>query len=281
MNSQNPATCCFATTSKDHPIQLWDAFTGQLRCSYRAFDHMDELTSAYGICFSRTGERLYSGHSRSVRAFDVAVPGRECQTVATTTKVGRVREGVNGILASLTCNPDFSGILAVGSYSNTIGLYDERDLSLISILEDSASVTQVLFSPDGRYLFSGGRKSPFISCWDIRQTGSLLFQVERIANTNQRLMFDIDPSGHYLATGSQDGRILVFSAIDGQPVTEWKAHQDAVNGCSFNPVSSLLASSSGQRKFPLPEELQEEGEEETYDARMAVWRLANKESAES
>ena len=40
-----PLICCrlphsFASTSRNQPIHLWDAFTGQLRCSYRSHDHM-------------------------------------------------------------------------------------------------------------------------------------------------------------------------------------------------------------------------------------------------
>ena len=37
--------CCYslAVTSKDTPIHLYDAFTGELRCSYRAFNHVVSL----------------------------------------------------------------------------------------------------------------------------------------------------------------------------------------------------------------------------------------------
>ena len=31
MHSANPASCAFLTTARDHPIQLWDAFSGQPR----------------------------------------------------------------------------------------------------------------------------------------------------------------------------------------------------------------------------------------------------------
>ena len=32
--------CSFISTSRDHPIHMWDAFTGQVRCSYRPYNHM-------------------------------------------------------------------------------------------------------------------------------------------------------------------------------------------------------------------------------------------------
>jgi WD40 repeat protein len=30
MSSQSPSTCCFLSTSKDHPIHLWDAYSGKV-----------------------------------------------------------------------------------------------------------------------------------------------------------------------------------------------------------------------------------------------------------
>ncbi len=32
------ATCCFLSTSQGSPVHLWDAFTGQLKSSYRAYN---------------------------------------------------------------------------------------------------------------------------------------------------------------------------------------------------------------------------------------------------
>lgn len=77
----DPATCVFASTSRDHPIHLWDATNGevrlvssgvwlignsdfdylfwelQLRCTYRAYDAMDEITAALSVSFNSTGSK--------------------------------------------------------------------------------------------------------------------------------------------------------------------------------------------------------------------------------
>ncbi|OLQ13714.1 Telomerase Cajal body protein 1 [Symbiodinium microadriaticum] len=42
-NSEFPASCCFITSSQDHPIHLRDALTGSLRNTYRPFNHVDEV----------------------------------------------------------------------------------------------------------------------------------------------------------------------------------------------------------------------------------------------
>lgn len=38
MNSWDPTTCCFLSTSQGSPVHLWDAFTGKLRATYRAYN---------------------------------------------------------------------------------------------------------------------------------------------------------------------------------------------------------------------------------------------------
>ena len=76
MDSVDPATCCFVASSRDHPLHLWDAFTGRMRASYKAYDHLDEVVAAYSVGFTQDGTKLLAGYERAIRIFDVAVQGR-------------------------------------------------------------------------------------------------------------------------------------------------------------------------------------------------------------
>ena len=67
MNSQNPTTSCYITSCRDHPIHLWDAKMGDVRCSYRGFNHLDELEAANSISFNLTGDRIYAGYKSMIR----------------------------------------------------------------------------------------------------------------------------------------------------------------------------------------------------------------------
>lgn len=40
MSSWDPSTCCFLSTSQGSPVHLWDAFTGELRATYRAYNQL-------------------------------------------------------------------------------------------------------------------------------------------------------------------------------------------------------------------------------------------------
>jgi len=122
-------------------------------------------------------------------------------------------------------------------------------------------------------LFSGGRKYNKISCWDIRNTGQILYEVSREANSNQRISFDIHNSGRCLATGSQDGKVLVYELTLGELKQSFEAHKDVVNGCSFHPSLPFLATTSGQRSFDLPLKYQDNPEDgKGKDSRLLIWR---------
>ncbi|CAG5073899.1 Similar to Wrap53: Telomerase Cajal body protein 1 (Rattus norvegicus) [Cotesia congregata] len=72
MSSWEPETCCFLSTSKETPIHLWDAFTGSLRATYRAYNH-----GVTQIEFSPCGTKLYSAVRRSNEfiCWDLRNPG--------------------------------------------------------------------------------------------------------------------------------------------------------------------------------------------------------------
>ncbi|KAJ7258346.1 hypothetical protein O6H91_Y411200 [Diphasiastrum complanatum] len=156
MHASDPATCVFATTVRDHPVHLWDAITGKLRCTYRAYDAMDEIATAYSIAFNPTGTKLFCGYNKSLRVFDTSRPGREFSQYSTVTSM---KDGQAGIISCLAFNHGYSGLLAAGSYNQTTALYNEENAELLYVLHgQEGGVTQVLFSKDGNYLYAGGRK---------------------------------------------------------------------------------------------------------------------------
>lgn len=65
MSSAEPATSVFVSTSRDHPLHMWDAFNGDLRATYRAYDHLDEVVAANSVCFNTAGDKIFAGTSTS------------------------------------------------------------------------------------------------------------------------------------------------------------------------------------------------------------------------
>ncbi len=67
-------------------MHLWDAVTGELRCSYLGFDDKDEVSAAFSVAFSADGSQLAAGGNKLLRLFDVGKPGRECYVIKTHAK---------------------------------------------------------------------------------------------------------------------------------------------------------------------------------------------------
>ncbi|WOK99193.1 hypothetical protein Cni_G07905 [Canna indica] len=247
MSASDPTSCVFATTTRDHPIHLWDANSGQLRCTYRAYDAMDEITAALSISFNTSGSKLFAGYNKYLRVFDVHRPGRDFQQLSLL----KGNDCPSGIVSTVAFSPTHNGMLAIGSYSQTTAIYSEDNLEPLYVLHgQQGGVTQVLFSKDGNYLYTGGRKDPYILCWDIRNTVQIVYQLYRSSeHTNQRVSFDIEPCGQHLGTGGEDGLVHIYDLQSGEWASSFQAASDTVNGFSFHPYLPLAASSSGNRRF--------------------------------
>ena len=215
MRCDSPLSCAFAATLRDAPVHLWDAGAGGgVRASYGARNHLDELAAAYSLCFTPDGSRIYCGYDRCLRAFDLCRPGCRAQVLERyTSPTRKSREGQRGLLAALAFNPDHSGILAAGSYGSSVCLYAQADASLLLELDCGAAarggggggggggrgasiggVTQVGFSPCGRYLYSASRKDELALCWDVRATARVLRRYRRGCDNNQHVGFSLDPT---------------------------------------------------------------------------------------
>ncbi|XP_053715643.1 telomerase Cajal body protein 1 [Synchiropus splendidus] len=266
MTSLDADTCFLASSSRDNPVHMWDAFYGEVRASFRPYNHLDELTAAHSLCFSPDGSQLYCGFDKMVRVFYTDRPGRDCEERPTTVK----KQGQNGIISCFSFSPCQS-VYACGSYSRCAGLYSCQDGTMLALLPTlhHGGITHMLFSPDGNYLYTGGRKDSEILCWDLREPGKVVFSMKRNVATNQRIYFDLDASGRYLLSGDTEGVVSVWDTHtappDGseellQPKLRFQGHWDCTNGLSIHPFMPLLATSSGQRQFPSPGDSDSDGD---------------------
>ncbi|XP_023579190.1 telomerase Cajal body protein 1 [Octodon degus] len=264
MSSAQPDTSYVASSSRENPIHIWDAFTGELRASFRAYNHLDELTAAHSLCFSPDGSQLFCGFNRTVRVFSTSRPGRDCEVRATFAK----KQGQSGIISCIAFSPT-QPLYACGSYGRSLGLYAWDDGSPLALLGGHrGGITHLCFHPDGNRFFSGARKDAELLCWDLRQPGHPLWSLSREVTTNQRIYFDLDPTGQFLVSGSTSGAVSVWDisgAVDAsgkpEPMLSFLPQKDCTNGVSLHPSLPLLATASGQRVFPEPTESGDEGEQ--------------------
>lgn len=135
---------------------------------------------------------------------------------------------MKGIVSALGVAPDGSGLLAAGTYTRCVALYGSEgrgeSVAVWSIAgeekcEDGidiggSGVTQVLWSPCGKYLYVVERGSDGVIVYDVRVTGKKVGVLTgRKATTNQRMGVDVvrTREGHEVWAGGTDGHVRVWN----------------------------------------------------------------------
>ncbi|KMT04497.1 hypothetical protein BVRB_8g181630 [Beta vulgaris subsp. vulgaris] len=241
---------------------------------------MDEITAAFSIAFNPTGTKIFAGYNKTLRMFDVHRPGRE---FAQHSTLQRSKEGQSGIISAIAFSPANSGMLATGSYDQTTAIYREDNMELLYVLHgQEGGVTHVQFSKDGNYLYTGARKDPYIMCWDVRNTVEVVYKLYRSTeNTNQRISFDIEPSGRHLGTGGQDGLVHIYDLQTGQWTSSITAASDTVNGFSFHPYLPMAVSTSGHRRFGNLDDAEEDCTLSSNENCASVWGFSYTSAVEN
>ncbi|XP_041278101.1 telomerase Cajal body protein 1 [Onychostruthus taczanowskii] len=209
--------------------------------------------------------------------------GRGLTFVSTPSEGGN---GQRGLIGCLAFSPSQS-LFACGSYGRSLGLYPLEGGGAVALWPRlPAAPTHLLFSPCGTQLYAGGRKDRHILCWDLRVPERPLLALPRRVATNQRVTFDLDPSGRFLVSGDTDGFVTVWDTLappgpgdppELPPLLRFRALRDCVNGTSLHPGLPLLATASGQRLFAAPwdsdgdSEGTEEGPAPGGDIRLQLW----------
>ena len=281
MTANDASTCLFASACKSQPVHLWSALDGKVKASYGARNRMDEPVDFNAIEFADDGGRLFAGSRETIRTWDVTRPGYDCTTFGTThatrgtenTREDRRSARAShlpsdhrtaGLVSALKCAPSASvsgKIVAVGWTRGAVGLF-HRDTGelLLRFTEHRDCVTRVVWSPCGHYLYTAARKDARVLCWDARNASGVAYSMRREARrTNQKIGFDVEPSGRHLVTGGTDGILRAFDLRDGAEKAAWRGARDAVSDWRFHPFASwgargdafhaTGASCSGRRRF--------------------------------
>lgn len=211
---QKPKTCApqiikpfqflfsWIATRQHEPIQMWDAFTGKLRCSYRGYNTVDEVESAISVTFSYDGQHVIGGYKKTLKIFQTDIPGRDYLAIDIKSPASA--------LADSTVDPN---VLLVGSWLGVISQYDKRQFNagvIEEFNEHTGGITFLKFIHNDTYFVSGGRRDNKLVMWDVRYGNTPVLCLERSIRTNQRIYFDVSDDGKWLASGDSSGKIRVW-----------------------------------------------------------------------
>lgn len=251
---QDPSTTLFLSSVRDHPIRISSAFAPTSLASYSLIHPTTEaFITPHSMIYPAAlgGSHFLTGSDSLICLFDVSRSGADGPVSWMPTIPSKRKQivgggvGMKGIVSALSLNPTGDGILAAGTFTRQVGLYSGNGsgelLGTFNVSKTDASrhiggrgVTQLLWSPCGRYLYVAERKSDGVFVYDIRVTGQLLGWLQgRKANTNQRMKIDVVPSGeghsHEIWAGGTDGVMRVwrnpgYNVGAQDPDWEWKVH---------------------------------------------------------
>ncbi|CAG7922309.1 unnamed protein product [Penicillium olsonii] len=307
-NLQDPSTTLFLSSVRDHPIRLSSALAPTSMGSYSLVNPMTEaFISPHSMIYPSTmgGTHFLTGSDSLICLFDVSRPGTQGPISSMPTIPSKRKQivgggiGMKGIVSALAVSPTGDGILAAGTFTRHVGLYNSNgsgeSLGTFSIAKTEANsdiggrgITQLVWSPCGRYLYVAERKSDGVLVYDVRVTGQMLGHLRgRKALTNQRMKIDVVSSGpdgsHEVWAGGTDGLMRVwkspeYSAGGQDPDAEFKVHDDAVTSAIFHPTANVVATASGQRHYDLDDSSDESDVDVSTKARcidnsLKVWSM--------
>jgi WD40 repeat protein len=251
MDISIPESNHFLACMASAPVHSFDATKGSLLGSYVVPTKHNGIAPIYSVSYNLSGNKIYCGLESKICVFETEYPGSDSECIDTNTSSHIFQ---NGIISSFAFNPVIRGMFAAGSYDKSVGIYDERQNGVLnSLAGHNGGITSLKFSSSGWYLFSGARKDDYIHCWDIRQQ-SILFSMKRCVDTQQRVLFDLDPyESKYLVTGSRNGVIFYELTKLGVDPIHVKMVNQMINSAQFHPIWPIVATASGERIFNLKE----------------------------
>ena len=143
-------------------------------------------------------------------------------------------------VTALAASP-YSPLVAAGGYKQVL-FYSTKDLNLSGVLPfPEGQIYDIKFSRDGTMILASGGingKVGVVCLWDVK-TGKRLFKLDN--DFDVTISADVSSDRKYIATGSSDKLIKIYSATDGSLLHNMKQHSEWITHVSFSPDSVLLA----------------------------------------
>ncbi|KAI4205715.1 MAG: hypothetical protein LQ350_000212 [Teloschistes chrysophthalmus] len=250
---ENSASALYAASLRALPIRLLSPFSPSIIASYPLVSiTTEEYIAPHSLLFSPYDPNtLFAGSLNLIATFDINRNGegpvaRMPTIPSKRSKVVGGVGGIKGIVSALGMSSE--GILAAGTFSRWIGLYDgqgrggsvgafEVREEAVTVKEvDGNGVTQVAWSNDGRYLCVAERCSDQLGVWDIRGTGKKLASLRgRNSATNQRMSVEL--VGNEVWAGGVDGMMRSRQRHGITPDPSLQLVQD--NGTSVRLLTTM------------------------------------------
>jgi WD40 repeat protein/serine/threonine protein kinase len=222
--SFSPDASQIVTSSQDGTAVLWDFESGTPIQRY--VGHTDRV---YGIVHHPSQPRFVTaGWDRTLRSWDTTNGAQLAEFAPHTDDVYAVSSNNN--------------LIASASADGTIVVIDiETNETRYSLADHTAPVHSIDFSPDGRFLLSGGDDTRII-LWSM-DTG----EIEREFTGGHRdgvLSVAFSPDGTRAVSGSRDSTAIIWDVQTGEPINRLFGHTFQILSVAFSPDGRQIVSAA-------------------------------------
>ncbi|KAM7479821.1 hypothetical protein LguiA_028034 [Lonicera macranthoides] len=255
---------------QDQTIKMWNTSTGSLtRTLHGCLGSILDLTITHdnrSIIAACSSNNLYvwdensgrirhtlTGHIDKVSAVDVnRFSSRHVASAAydRTIKIWDLQRGYcsNTIIFHSNCNTlcfSVDGLtICSGHNDGNLRLWDIQTGKLVSeVAAHSSTITSISLSSDGNTILTSGRDNVhnLLDARSLEVCSMFRASGNRVASNWSRSCISAD--GNYVAAGSIDGSVYVWSTLKVSVVSTLKEHEGPVLCCSWSDIGKPLATS--------------------------------------
>ena len=235
--------------SSDKTLRLWDIETGR---RLRTFEGHEWIVNA--VVFSPDGKYALSGSSdKTLRLWDVKTGAQLRTFEGHTGFVNAVAFSPGGKYALSGGNEGRKNVYMPEGSSTILKLWEVRTGRQVRFFQGhKLHVSAVAFSPDGKYIISGGDRpedsGQVLILWNV-STGK---QIRIFSEPEGRVSaVAFSPDGKYALSSGKGNTLVLWQVSTGRVVRAFKGHAGEVSTVAFSPDGKYALSGSWDKSVRL------------------------------
>jgi len=222
----SPDASLIASGGRNNVVKIWDAQTGKM-LKFFTGEHRRVIEA---LAWDPSGKRIISA-------------ARDGKAIVWDVESGEVLQVFDNGTVSLFAVSYVPGqnLAVVGGADGVVHIWNPDNGQEVKTLDNGLvdnSISDLAFSPDGRYLAAAYFYTPYyVIVWDW-QSGEVVYTLKGHTDFLQSVTFN-PVNSNILASVSDDGKLIVWD-LEGNSTQEFKDHIGTIYDVAFTPDGSRV-----------------------------------------